>query len=716
MKYKVFIIVLLLLMLPSSAALPCSVHAEVKPWDWEWETFGPRADSQLFKIIIAYESRLAAFEADEIDVVGVRPEDVERVRKNRPDAFFYTSQAYTTFSIYFNMRRWPLSHPAIRHALAHTLNKEGYILPEILKGYGVMLETVIMPTLGVWHNPNVTMYEYGLEEANKILDKAGFVRGPDGWRIDPTTNKPIRPLNVLTATEALAPTSFAIAVHFAKQCEKIGIKITHDAVESAAVRMKRVRDTHEFDMYHWGWVGIGPESDWPYRFFHSKFDRPGGWNRYGIRNATLDKLLERFVDTSDSEEAKEVLWKAQVILQEELPWIPVYSSVSIVAVSGKLRGRVFFEAPGLTVPLGTSWLSDLNEHTIAMPFGASLRRAVASVENLNPATYIWLDEATVMSHIYEWSAISHPKYAGDYRKALPRLVQKYDIEYPEVKPGVKVTKVTLHFARNITWHDGVPFTAHDANFTVWRLGKELKMYRYVLDWIEKTYKTEVKDDYTFTVYVNSTSWLILPYIISPRYMPKHIWEKLKEPAKLDLARERHPTNPMLTTLTGNGPFIMYDYVPGSYVVNIWNPLYYLPHPEKALKIETVRLPHKAYDDETFEISFKVTDYVGRAVENATLNLAFLVDEKVKKEVTLSNVGGGIYTAIISMLPAASYKLELTATQPLPLGSLKREMAYSLSTEAAIMRYVPYIAGIVVVAVIVSGGFLLYKRRRIAEKA
>jgi len=226
-----------------------------------WSPFGPRSDALLFRIITSYEARLAAFEADEIDAVGVRPDDLERIRKNRPDAIFGEAQAWGSQSIFFNMRNWPLSDVRVRKAVAHLIDREGYIMPEILKGYGLPLYTVLMPTLGSWFNPNVKTYEYSPDKANKYLDDAGFKWDAEHkWRLDPKTGERLRPIGLMTSTEAAAPAAFAIAVYFAKQCEKVGIKIQHEAVESAAVRTRRVRDTLEFDIYHWGWTGIGDAS------------------------------------------------------------------------------------------------------------------------------------------------------------------------------------------------------------------------------------------------------------------------------------------------------------------------------------------------------------------------------------------------------------------------------------------------------------------------
>jgi len=670
-----------------------------------WSPLGPRGDLILIRLITSYEARLAAFEADEIDYVGVRAEDIERIRKNRPDAIFVETQAWGSQSIFFNLRNWPLSDVRVRKAMAHLIDREGYIMPEVLKGYGMPLYTVIMPTLGSWFNPNVKTYEYSLDKANKYLDDAGFKWDADHkWRLDPKTGERLRPLGIITNTEAAAPANFAIAVYFAKQCEKVGIKIQHEAVESAAVRTRRVRDTLEFDMYLWGWTGIGPESDWPYRFFHSKFDCakvPGSWNRYGVNDPELDKVLESFAETSDIAKAKEYLFKAQEMLQEILPWVPGYSPTAITAISGKLKGVVLLNVAGMTYPLGRSWISDINEYTAALPFGATVRRTLYDVYTLNPMTYTWADEGTILDLLYEPFHASNPADASDSTKDIPRLLQNVKTEIVDVPPIGKATKVTLYLAKNITWHDGVPVTTKDVDFCIWKLGKEFQFYRYVDKWILDTYKTEIVDDSTMNVYVNGTSWMTWLDVLGLQVQPKHLWENVKNIKASVPPREKHPTNPDLTMLTGSGPWILKEFVAGNYVLVVWNPNYYMRHPDKGLIFEQLTLSASMYDDESTQISLKVTDYLKRTVENATIKATFQLDSKTAKEISLSHKTGGTYSATVSGLEAGSYKVLLKAEQGTKYGKLARSQTLSLTVTPAWQKYAPYLGVIAVVAIVVA---------------
>jgi len=697
-----------------------------------WSPFGPRSDALLFRIITSYEARIAAFEADEIDAVAVRPDDLERIRKNRPDAVFMETQAWGVRSLFFNMRNWPLSDVRVRKAIAHLIDREGYIMPEIRKGYGLPVHTIIMPTLGSWFNPNVKTYEYSIDKANKYLDDAGFKwDAQHKWRLDPKTNQTLRPIGIMTGTEAASPDDFATAIYFAKQCEKVGIKIQHEAVESAAVRTRRVRDTLEFDIYHWGWTGIGPESDWPYRFFHSKFDcakEPGSWNRYGVNDPALDKVLEGYVETPDRSKAREYLFKAQEILQEILPWVPVISGSTITAISGKLKGLVYNNVPGLTYPVGRGWISDLNEYTVALPFGATIRRAYVDIYTINPMTYAWADEGDVLAKIYEPFVNSDPADASDSTKDKPRLLQSYKTEIVEVSPAVKATKVTLNLAKNITWHDGVPVTTKDVDFCIWTLGKKLKLYRYVDKWILDTFKTEIVNDYTMNVYVNGTSWMTWLDLLGLRVLPKHLWENIKDLKASVPPRERHPTNPTLTMLTGSGPFIMRELVAGNYVLGAWNPSYYMIHPESknykrtisrkvlavnGLDFSKKTIPASLYSDDPFTAEIEIKDMkTGKTVTNATISASIFKEGRSVRAVNGTHISDGTYRISAPALDSGSYEVVFSTESKLKTGSISRMESFEFTVIPAWQKYAPYLG---VITVVVAVAALVYVKKMKSKK-
>jgi len=119
---------------------------------------------------------------------------------------------------------------------------------------------------------------------------------------------------------------------------------------------------------------------------------------------------------------------------------------------------------------------------------------------------------------------------------------------------------TIHLVKNATWHDGTPFTAQDVKFTYDHC-IQAKYPRWSDLWTAVN-RTEIVDDYTIKMYLNlpypAFELSILPYPI----VPKHIWEPIVSQPDFD------PLTfvPSMDVLkVGNGPFILEEYVPNSYV-------------------------------------------------------------------------------------------------------------------------------------------------------
>ncbi len=92
---------------------------------------------------------------------------------------------------------------AVRLAIAHAIDKE-QIAQVVFQGAAQPADTFISPDKAFWHLdiPADEEYDFNLDEANQILDDAGYTeRTPDGVRIDPKTGDPLV-LDILTITNS----------------------------------------------------------------------------------------------------------------------------------------------------------------------------------------------------------------------------------------------------------------------------------------------------------------------------------------------------------------------------------------------------------------------------------------------------------------------------------------------------------------------------------
>ncbi len=173
---------------------------------------------------------------------------------------------------------------------------------------------------------------------------------------------------------------------------------------------------------------------------------------------------------------------------------------------------------------------------------------------LNPITTTLSNTHTVVPNIFnslifsdaDWNL--HPSLATDW----------------EVSADGKT--ITFNLVQNATWHDGVPFTAADVEFTVnegW-LDTDVTPYSpSIFGYLEGAKAT---GDYTVELYLSSPFAPILLYLSTTLYgaiIPKHIYEGtdiLENPANME---------PI-----GTGPYMFKEWVHGDHITVVRNPNYF----------------------------------------------------------------------------------------------------------------------------------------------
>ena len=147
---------------------------------------------------------------------------------------------------------------------------------------------------------------------------------------------------------------------------------------------------------------------------------------------------------------------------------------------------------------------------------------------------------------------------------------------------------TFNLRRDVTWHDGQPFTAHDVDFTFNRIiynhdipasGRASFRFRFLDEesgqWQESPMTVTALNDYTVQCV------LPVPFATFLRSMgtaiyPKHILEKHVDDGTFASTWDIH-TDP--AEVIGTGPFVIESYVPGERVVLGRNPSYWLKDDE-----------------------------------------------------------------------------------------------------------------------------------------
>ncbi|MFC1803226.1 ABC transporter substrate-binding protein [Thermoproteota archaeon] len=206
----------------------------------------------------------------------------------------------------FNMDREPYDDIRVRKAIAHAIDAEAYA-EQIWFGYYKFNpyaygQEGFLP----WSfNPNAKMPEYDLEEAERLLDEAGYPRGSDGVRFEAT---------IVTFTSMEAPTMAEVLKEYLK---KIGIECSIEVYEF--VTYKEVCIVNRKYDISCGGGNQGPDPSIWEQFVSST----GFRNSMGYVNAEVDSLFEVGSAATTIEERQAAYWRIQEIVAEELPRVTI---------------------------------------------------------------------------------------------------------------------------------------------------------------------------------------------------------------------------------------------------------------------------------------------------------------------------------------------------------------------------------------------------------
>lgn len=315
----------------------------------EWETgqfwrmeavdghfFGdPMIDEVVFHVYGNDEAMVQALRSGEIDYAYDLPptlirslEGEENIATLQEAADYHTNLAFnfggqSEFypSVYGGQpEREETNHPAlhdraVRLAIAHAIDKQA-IVDTVFQGAALPADTFISPDKAFWHLdiPAEEEYPFDLEEANRILDEAGYTeRNADGVRIDPESGEPLV-FDILTITNSRGSTKSGELMR--GWMEDIGIRFGLRPVtdSKAGVEWKY----GAFDAYIWSWGG-DPDPDFNMSIYTT--DQCLGWSDGCYSNPELDQLYEEQRRTFDREARQEIVHEFQRIHYEEIPEI-----------------------------------------------------------------------------------------------------------------------------------------------------------------------------------------------------------------------------------------------------------------------------------------------------------------------------------------------------------------------------------------------------------
>jgi peptide/nickel transport system substrate-binding protein len=287
----------------------------------------PKIDRILFRFLTNTTTRINQLRAGEVHVVALIPWDKVRELKQVPGLRLNHVLGNGYEHITLNEKQFPaFTDVRVRQALTHAVDRQA-IVSTVLDDEVTLVNGPIQP-LSWAYEPNVRTYAYDTAAANRLLDEAGWRRGPDGIRV-----KDGKPFAFTLITQAGYAIRENVAQTVQKQFKDVGVSARVRLIDGTAI--SSVWFSGEFDaLLHWWQMGSDPEIT---LFFAADRTPPAGRNIHYLRDDELTRLLYASDRTVDQAKRGELLRAAQRRVADLAVEIPLYNTSKIDAVPVTLQ-------------------------------------------------------------------------------------------------------------------------------------------------------------------------------------------------------------------------------------------------------------------------------------------------------------------------------------------------------------------------------------------
>ncbi|MGL4392797.1 MAG: ABC transporter substrate-binding protein [Fusobacteriaceae bacterium] len=263
----------------------------------------PKVKKLIFKNIPEASSKLVALETGEVDIAtGISPVDNKTIEKNSKLKLISLPSSGTEY-IFVNNKKPNLAIKEVRQAINLALDRKGMV-DSVYLGAAEPSTGFMNPKVFASYSDNLK-FQQNIEKAKSLLKSVGKDKGLKLklWVND--NNPRIQSAQIIQSN-----------------LKNIGIDVDIEVLEWATYLQRSANGEH--DLLLGGWISGTLDADIVmYPLFHS--DSLGGaGNRAFYSNKKIDNLIENGRAEINVEKRKSIYKEIQIILNEELPIIPLY--------------------------------------------------------------------------------------------------------------------------------------------------------------------------------------------------------------------------------------------------------------------------------------------------------------------------------------------------------------------------------------------------------
>jgi oligopeptide transport system substrate-binding protein len=301
-------------------------HIKVVKNDHYWDAAGVTLQEAFFYPIENQVTEERMFMAGELDltnnVLNAKIPLYKKQIKSNPNAFhpFKSGPMLGSGYFRFNVTAAPLNDKRVRKALALTVDRT--MIAEKVLGAGEIPAQAFTPpgTAGYTAKPvlNTTVKPQDIAAAKKLLAEAGYPDGKGLPKIELLYNTSENHKKLVTAMQQMWKKNLGVEIGLVNEEWKVYLNSTQKM---------------NYQIGRAGWTGDYNDPN----TFLDMFVTDGGNNNTGWSSKEYDNLIKQATLTQDQNKRFEIFQKAESILLEDLPILPLYVYVNKNLASEKLK-------------------------------------------------------------------------------------------------------------------------------------------------------------------------------------------------------------------------------------------------------------------------------------------------------------------------------------------------------------------------------------------
>jgi peptide/nickel transport system substrate-binding protein len=281
-----------------------------------------------FRFFVDPATRTAALESGEVDVMGeIPPIDAARLDSDPDFELLPVPVPGQPLQIFINTAKPPTDDLQVRQALIYATDRQA-IVDTVFMGYSPPAYGPLCRVTWGYDRSVESLYAYDPERAKQLLAQAGW-QDADGSGTRSKDGQPLVLKTILMSWGFMPEVGQMLQAQF----QQVGVQLDIQVLPYPAALQAANEGQHHLIPFTFS----GSDPQILRTSFHSD-NADGGFNWSQVRDAELDRLLDRGMQISDEQERRQVYAQIQQRIMAQALIIPIRDYVNLNGTSSRVQG------------------------------------------------------------------------------------------------------------------------------------------------------------------------------------------------------------------------------------------------------------------------------------------------------------------------------------------------------------------------------------------